>query len=148
MEIVEEVERRRQTIKLDHPDSAYSELRSLLNDKMSFDHVHEEKYFNDVEEGKIRAKIETEEGFDKFTEEELEVHITIDPDDREMDLQIKSKLVTHYPENYSYQSTVWYYAYRSLFDKFLYGSNRSGYEHSVEEKMEKLMTRIRETMEA
>jgi hypothetical protein len=56
--------------------------------------------------------------------------------------------VTHYPENYSYQSTVWYYAYRSLFDKFLYGSNRSGYEHSVEEKMEKLMTRIRETMEA
>jgi len=148
MEIVEEVERRRQTIVVEDADSAYSELKSLLDDRMSFDHIHEEKYYNDVEEGLIRARIKTEEGFDKFTVEELEIHVTINPEENEMDLQVKSKLLTHYPEKYSYQTTVWYYAYRSLFDKFLYGSVREGYEHAVEDKMETLMERVRETLEA
>ena len=148
MEIVEEVERRRQTIVVEDAESAYSELKSLLDDRMSFGHVHEDKYFNDVEEGLIRARIETEEGFDKFTHEALEIHVTINPEENEMDLQVKSKLLTHYPENYSYQATVWYYAYRSLFDKFLYGSVREGYEHAVEDKMETLMDRVRETLEA
>lgn len=148
MEIVEEVERRRQTIVVEDADSAYSELKSLLDGRMSFDHIHEEKYYNDVEEGLIRARIRTEEGFDKFTVEELEIHVTINPEENEMDLQVKSKLLTHYPEKYSYQTTVWYYAYRSLFDKFLYGSVREGYEHAVEDKMETLMERVRETLEA
>ena len=148
MEIVEEVERRRQTIVVEDDDSAYSELKSLLDDRMSFGHVHEEKYFNDVEEGLIRARIKTVEGFDKFTHEELEIHVTINPEENEMDLQVKSKLLTHYPEKFSYQRTVWYYAYRSLFDKFLYGSVREGYEGAVEDKMENLMDRVRETLEA
>lgn len=148
MEIVEEVERRRQTIVVEDADSAYSELKSLLDDRMSFDHIHEEKYYNDVEEGLIRARIKTEEGFDKFTHEGLEIHVTINPEENEMDIQVKSKLLTHYPENYSYQTTVWYYAYRSLFDKFLYGSVREGYEGAVEDKMETLMKRVRETLEA
>ena len=148
MEIVEEVERRRQTIVVEDADSAYSELKSLLDGRMSFDHIHEEKYYNDVEEGLIRARIKTEEGFDKFTHEELEIHITINPEENEMDIQVKSKLLTHYPEKYSYQTTVWYYAYRSLFDKFLYGSVREGYEGAVEDKMETLMKRVRETLEA
>ncbi len=147
MNIVEEVERRRQTVVVEDPDSAYSELRGLLDSKMSFDHVVEEKYFNDVDEGKIRARITTEEGFDKFTAEELEIHVTITPEKNELDLQVKAKLITNYPEKFSYQKTIWYYAYRSLFDKFLYGGVRHGYEHAVEGKMETLMERIRETME-
>ena len=148
MEIVEEVERRRQTIVVEDADSAYSELKSLLDGRMSFDHIHEEKYYNDVEEGLIRARIKTEEGFDKFTVEELEIHVTINPEENEMDLQVKSKLLTNYPEKFSYQTTVWYYAYRSLFDKFLYGSVREGYEGAIEDKMETLMKRVRETLEA
>jgi len=44
MDIIEEAGRRRQTIVLDSPDVAYSELRDLLESRMSFDHVHEEKY--------------------------------------------------------------------------------------------------------
>ena len=148
MNIVEEVERRRQTIVVEDVDSAYSELRDLLDSKMSFDHVTEEKYFNDVEEGKIRARIKTVERFDKFTVEELEIHVTITPEKNELDLQIKAKLITDYPEKFSYQKTIWYYAYRSLFDKFLYGGVRHGYEGAVEDKLETLMERIRETMEA
>jgi hypothetical protein len=65
-----------------------------------------------------------------------------------MELQVKAMLVTEYPEKFSYQSTVWYYAYRSLYDKFLYGSVREGYEHAVEDKLENLMQRVRGTLEA
>lgn len=148
MDIIEEAGRRRQTIVLDSPDVAYSELRDLLESRMSFDHVHEEKYYNDVEEGKIKARLKTADGFDKFTSEKLEIHLTIDPEKDEMELQVKAMLVTEYPEKFSYQSTVWYYAYRSLYDKFLYGSVREGYEHAVEDKLENLMQRVRETLEA
>jgi len=148
MDIVEEAGRRRMTLKLENPGSAYSEMRDLLETRMSFDHVHEEKYFNDVEEGKVRARLETSDGFDRFTNEKLKIFLTIDPEKGEMDFQVKSMLVTTYPEKFSYHSTVWYYAYRSLYDKFLYGSVREGYEHAVEDKLENLMQRVRETLEA
>ena len=147
MEIIEEVGRRRQTLNLKNPESAYSELRDLLESRMSFDHVHEDKYYNDVEEGKVRARLTTVEGFDRFTVEELEIFLTIDPEKGEMDLQVKAKMITEYPENYSFQTTVWYYAYRSLYDKFLYGGVREGYEHAVEDKLETFMERVRETLE-
>ncbi len=148
MEIVEEVERRRQNIVVENADSAYPELMSLLEDKMSFGHVQEEKYFKNVEEGTIRAKIKTEDHFDHLTAEEFGIHVIISSETGEMDLQVKAKLLTHYPENYAYHKTVWYYAYRSLYDKFLYGSVREGYEPAVEEKLETLMDNIREMLEA
>jgi len=148
MEITEEVARRRQTIKLEDPEKAYSELRDLLEEKMSFSNVHEDKYYNDVEEGKIRAHISTKSGYDKFTGEKMDLYVTIDPEKGEMDLQVKAILVTDYPEKYPHQGTIWYYGYRSIFDKFLYGSVREGYKPAVEEKLETLMTRLRETLEA
>jgi len=51
MDIVEEVARRRQTIKLKDPESAYPEIKDLLERRMGFDDVKEEKYFHDVDTG-------------------------------------------------------------------------------------------------
>ncbi len=147
MEIEEEVARKRQTIKVEDPQQAYPEIRDLLINRMSFDHVSEEKYFNDVEEGKIRTKIETAEGYDKYTEEIVELFVVIDKKERELDVQIKSLLVTEYPMNLSYQKTLWYYAYRSLFDKFLYGGVRHAYEPDVENKTDEILQRIRDAVE-
>jgi len=148
MDVIEDVDRRRLTLKVEDPERAYDELRDLLQQRMSFSHVHEDKYFNDVEEGIIRARLKTVEGFDKFTVEELEIYLKIDKSEKEMDIQIKAKLATHYPEKYRHHTTIWYYAYRGLYDKFLYGSVRHGYEHAVEEKVETLITRVRDTLEA
>lgn len=148
MEITEEVARRRQTIKLKDPGNAYSELRDLLEEKMSFSGVHEDKYINDVDEGKVQAHISTESSYDKFTGEKIDIYVTIDAEKGEMDFHAKAKLVTEYPEKYPHHETVWYYGYRSLFDKFLYGSVREGYKPAVDEKLETLMTRLRETLEA
>lgn len=147
MEIEEEITRRRQTLELEDPEQAYAELRDLLSTRMAFDHVAEEKYFNDVDEGIIRARIETEEAFDRYSKEELEIYLKIDKNKGEMDLQIKGIIITAYPENFGYQKSLWYYAYRSLFDKFLYGEVRHGYIPAVEEKTDQVMERTRDLLE-
>jgi hypothetical protein len=147
MEIEEEITRRRQTLELEDPEQAYAELRDLLSTRMAFDHVSEEKYFNDVDEGIIRARIETIEEFDRYSVEQLELYLKIDKNKGEMDLQIKGIIVTEYPEDYSYQTSLWYYAYRSLFDKFLYGEVRHGYIPAVEEKTDQVMERTRDLLE-
>lgn len=147
MNITEEAVRKRQTLVVDDPETAYPEIRDLLERRMSFDSVEEEKYYNDIEEGNIRSKIVTAEWFDDYTKEQLEIFLVISKHSREVDIQIKGKLVTNYPDDYGYQQTVWYYAYRSLFDKFLYGEVRHEWEHAVEEKVEELLHRVRENVE-
>ena len=147
MDIVEEVARRRQTIKIDDPESAYSEIRDLLERRMSFDEVSEDKYFHDVNEGTVRSQITTMEGYDMHTKEEIEIFLVISPNSKEMDVQAKAKLITHY-DTEGWRGSLWYYAYRALFDKFLYGETRHGFEHAVEEKIDELMERIRQNLEA
>lgn len=147
MDIVEEVARRRQTIELDDPEQAYPEIRDLLERRMSFDEVKEEKYFHDVDSGTVRSKIITVEGFDQHSREELEIFLVINPKSRELDLQVKGKIITEY-ETEGWKGSLWYYAYRALYDKFLYGSARHGFEELVEEKMDELMERVRQNVEA
>jgi hypothetical protein len=147
MEIVEEVGRRRQEIQLTDAKRAYGELRDLLNRRIGADEVREEKYFNDVDEGKIRSKVVAEEQMDKYTDAVHEIYIDIDRREQKANVQIKGKLVTEYPTEKKYQQTLWYYAYRALFDKFLYGENRAGHEESVEERTDNILERLRENLE-
>lgn len=147
MEIVEEAVRRRQTIALDNPQQAYPEIKDLLERRMAFDHVQEEKYFHDVDEGTVRSKIITVEAFDRYTHEELEIYLVINKQARELDIQVKGKIITEY-DTEGYKDSLWYYAYRALYDKFLYGEVRHGFEHAVEDKVEELLTRVRQNVEA
>lgn len=147
MDITEEVARRRQEIRLQDSSRAYAELKDLLTNRISNDEVYEEKYFNDVDEGKIRSKVVAEEGMDKFTTAVHEIYVDINRSEGKANIQIKAKLVTEYPTEKSYQQSLWYYAYRALFDKFLYGENRAGHEEGVEEKTDKILERLREVLE-
>lgn len=146
MDITEEVVRRRQTLAVENPGDVYPEIRDLLERRMSFEHVQEENYYHDIDEGTIRSKIVTSEGYDMYTVEKIEIFLVINPGSRELDLQVKAKLVTHYDFE-GWKDTLWYYAYRALYDKFLYGEVRHGFEEPVEEKVEELLTRIRQNVE-
>lgn len=147
MEIIEEVGRRRQDIRLEDTERAYAEIRDLLTSRISQDEVHEEKYFNDVDSGKIRSKVILEEQMDKFTFEVHEIYIDINKEEKKANIQLKSKLRTEYPTEKKYQQSLWYYAYRALFDKFLYGETRGGYEEDVVEKRDMIVERLRENLE-
>lgn len=147
MDVVEEAVRRRQTLLLDDPQSAYPEIKDLLERRMSFDHVSEEKYYHDIDEGTIRSKINAVEWFDEETKMDIDIFLVVRQEDRELDLQVKGKLVTHY-ETEGWKGSLWYYAYRALYDKFLYGTVRHEWEHAVEHKVEDLLTRVRQNVEA
>lgn len=147
MHITEEVARRRLTLKIDDPEQIYSSLKMLLEDRMKFSSVNEEKYYNDVDGRDIRAKISTVFGMDHLTHENMEIFLHIDREASEMDIQLKAKLITAYPDD-GWKESLLYYAYRSLYDKFLYGETREGYEHAVEERIDLLMEYIKDDMEA
>lgn len=132
---------------LDDPESVYPEIRDLLERRMSFDKVREEKYFHDVEDGTVRSKIVTVEYYDQHSREEIEIYLYISKRSRELDLQIKAKLITHY-ELEGWKSSLWYYAYRSLYEKFLYGKVRHEYVHAIEQKADQLLQRIKDNVEA
>lgn len=131
---------------IENPQEVYAELRDLLERRMSFDEVREEKYFHDVGEDRIRSRLTTEEWMDNVTREELEIYLYISKRDRELDIQVKGKLVTHYDLE-GWKNSLWYYGYRALYDKFLYGHVRHGYEHAVEEKVDELLERVRQNIE-
>ncbi len=147
MKIVEEAVRRRDTIHVENPEQAYPEIRDLLERRMSFDSVQEEKYFHDVDEGTIRSRIVANEGFDHHTSEQLEIFLVISENSNELDIQVKGKITTEY-ETEGWRQSLWYYAYRALYDKFLYGGARHGFEEYTEEKVDELLTRIRQNVEA
>lgn len=147
MQIPEGVTRRKQTFAIDNPQEVYSEIRDLLERRMGFDEVTETKYFNDVDEGVIRSKIETTEFYDHKTKEELEINLYINQKDRELDVEVKGKLITFYPTDGGIKDSLWYYAYTAIYEKFLYGQVRAEYEPAVKEKVETLFSRIRDNVE-
>lgn len=148
MQIPEGVTRRRQTFAIENPQEAYSEIRDLLERRMSFDEVTEKKYFNDVDEGVIRSKIKTVEGYDHKTIEELEINLYINSKDNELDIEVKGKLITNYPTDGGIRDSLWYYAMSAIYEKFLYGQVRAEYEPAVKEKVETLFSRVRDSVEA
>ena len=147
MDIVEEVARRRATIALDDPHRAYPEIRDLLERRMGFDDVIEEKYYNDIDEGIIRTRIKTVEGYDARSIEQMDIYIFISKPQRELDIQIKAKLVTTYEVEAKWKRSLWYYAYLSLYDKFLYGKVRHGHVEGVRAKADTLLERVRSNIE-
>lgn len=147
MDIVEEVTRRRTTIGLEDPHSAYPEIRDLLERRMSFDDVVEDQYYNDIDEGIIRTRITTTEYYDAHSREELEIYIFISKPQNELDIQIKAKIITTYEVEAKWKRSLWYYAYLSLYDKLLYGKVRHEHVGAVEAKADQLLERVRKNLE-
>lgn len=147
MKVTEEAARRRDTLKAENPEKAYSEIKDLLERRMSFDKVEESKYFHDVETGEIRSEIEALEFFDNKTRIKLEINLSISPETNQVEFMVKSNLVTAYPAK-GYKDSLWYYAALAIRDKFIYGGVREGYEEAAEHKIENLMDRVRQTMGA
>ena len=149
MEIDEEIERRRVNIKIDKdPRDTYDEFKHMLENKHLFEGVEETEYYSNQQENTLRAKLIAEEHIDNFTEEKIHIHIKTTEQTDEAQVQIKGSLVTEYPQTWRYQKTLWYYAYRSLYDKFLYGNVRAGYEPVIDDKIEKVIKTLKEEIEA
>lgn len=143
MRIVEDIATRKKEFHVDNPQEAYSELKALLEDKISFDHVSEEKYYNDVETGKIRTKIETEEVYDEHSVEELEIFVTIS--ESSLKIEIKAMLVAVYSGS-GWRDSIVYYGYRALFHRLIGMKNHEEYEEAIKDKVEKILRDVESLM--
>ena len=149
MEIDEEIERRRVNIDIEEdPRTAYDQFKHMLEHKKLFESIEETEYYINEQENVLRAKLIAEEHIDNFTEEKIHIHFKTTEHRSEAQVQIKGVLVTEYPQTWRYQKTLWYYAYRSLYDKFLYGNVRAGYEPVIDDKIEKIIKNLKEEIEA
>lgn len=146
LEIEEEIDRRRinHSTEMD-AETAYHQLKHLIEHKTGFEKVEETENYQDQTAELIRTKLIAEEEIDRFTDQKL--HINIKISSGEARIQIQGHMVTEYPESFRYQKTVWYYAFRSLYDKFLYGNVRAGYEPLIEDEIQNLIEEIQETLE-
>lgn len=144
IEIGEEVIATTREYRIDDTSEAYSEIRDLLNSKMSFGSVHEEKYYNDIDTGTIRSKIETEEVYDKYFVEEMEILLTIT--DESVKVELEAELVAKYTTD-GWRDNVIYYGYIALFHEFIGLKNSHDYEHAIEGKVEELFERLDNILE-
>lgn len=145
MDIEEEIERRRININTDKDiETAYHQAKETIEHKAGFETVEETNHFKDKPKKLIRTKLIAEEEIDKFTEEKITIHLKIK--ENQVNIQIKGILVTEYPEKFNFQATLWYYMYRSLYDKFLYGNVRSGYKPVIEDKIDTTIQNLQKTL--
>jgi len=142
MEITEEVGRRQKTIKIEDTTSIYSRFKQFLQTQMQYEKVIENEYRENVEKENIVAEIETKKQIHKFTSEIIKIKLEIDSEESELTIKIKSFVETSYPEDHIHQKTIWYYMYRSVYDKFLYGSVRQRYTSDIEDNLENLVEEI------
>ena len=125
--------------RVDDSSQAYNEIRDLLNSKMSFGTVHEEKYYNDVDTGTIRSVIETVEVYDNYFAEEMEILLTIT--DNKVKVELEAELVAKYPTG-GWRDNIVYYGYIALFHEFIGLKNAHDYEHAIEGKVEEFFERL------
>ena len=139
MKYVEEVVHRTREFETSDTSNVYSEIRSLLDDKIAFGSVDEVKYINDVDDGVIRAKIETMDQYDKYFFEEIEIYITIK--ENRFKIEIKGDLTARYPTP-GWKGNMFYYAYIALLHRFIGLKNEHKYETWVEGKVDQIMRNI------
>ena len=139
MKIVDDLFVREREYHVEYPEDAYSELRNLLENKISFDVITEDKYFNDVDRGVIRARIETLEVYDNHSQEELEIFVTIK--NNTLKIELKAMLVGTYDDS-GWRNNIAYYGFAALFHRYLGIKNHSAYEEAIEGKVDKIFRNI------
>ncbi len=147
MYIEEEAGRKTTTIDVSDWELAYSEVKDLLEKRFMFDRVEEEKFRHHVERGLIISKINCYNEMDDFTVLEITLVLNITTDNPEgssasVTIDSKGEVVTKY-SNSSGTRSVWYYAFRSVYDKLVYGWARGKWKEDARELLKEVHSELR-----
>lgn len=153
MYVEEEVGRKTSTVEVVDWEQAYREIKNLLENRFFFHRVEEEKFRHHVERGLVITKINCFREVDDYTTLEITMVLTINqegPEDKSASVTIDSKgeVVTRYPEENWFTRTVWYYALRSIWDKFIYGWARGKWKDEAEQLLIDVHSEIRGFLES
>lgn len=151
MYIEEEVGRKTSSIEVEDWERAYKEIKTILENRFLFDRVEEEKFRHHVERGLIISKVSCYMEMDDFTNIEVTLMLNIHQDDEGLGAVItvdsKGEIVTKYPDKNGNQRSVWYYAFRSIWDKFVYGGARQKWKDDAFQVMSDVHYELRGFLE-
>ncbi len=147
MYIEEEVGRKTTTVNVSDWENAYKEVKHLLESRFKFDRVEEEKFRHHVERGLIISKINCYIEVDDFSYKEVTLVLNITKDEAEgksatVTVDSKGEVVTNY-SNENGKRSVWYYAFRSIYDKFIYGQARGKWKEDTAELVREVHSELR-----
>ncbi len=147
MYIEEEAGRKTTTVDVSDWEVAYREVKDLLENRFVFDRVEEEKFRHHVERGLIISKINCYNEMDDFTVVEITIVLNITKDDPKglsasVTVDSKGEVVTKY-SNSSGTRSVWYYAFRSVYDKLVYGWARGKWKDDARELLNEIHSELR-----
>ena len=125
-------------------DTVYIEIGDIL-ERVTDGTVEEEKYYNDVDENKIRSKIIATEWYDNRYREEIQIYLTLTK--KQVKLELKAQLIVTYDTS-GWRNSLWYYGYLSLFHKYMSLKNISQYEEWVEAKVDRIDGRLKDHLES
>lgn len=148
MYIEEDVGRRESTIQVDNWKDAYYEFKDILEKRFQFMRVEEVEFEHHKDHGTVFSIINAHRHLDDFTRILLDLRFNIkigsDSENAEILLDSKALVITEYPEETSFQESLLYYAFRSMWDKLVYGWNRRRWKEQADE----LLVRVHEQLRA
>lgn len=122
-----------------NPHNIYSEIMNILVDRINIskNDINEEKYEHSKKEvEKVHTEIEATKPMDKFTSIvlEIEINMTLKPIHKEeieyvgdLSIQIAGFVRTDYPQDTALQKSILWNAFRSFYEKALYGDIKGDY---------------------
>ena len=125
-------------------NTVYIEIGDIL-ERVTDGTVEEEKYYNDVDENRIRSKIIATEWYDNRYREEIQIYLTLT--EKQVKLELKAQLIVTYDTS-GWRNSLWYYGYLSLFHKFMSVKNEPQYEEWVEAKVDRIDGRLKDHLES
>jgi len=125
-------------------DTVYIEIGDIL-ERVTAGTVEEEKYYNDVDENRIRSKIIATEWYDNRYREKIQIYLTLT--EKQVKLELKAQLIVTYDTS-GWRNSLWYYGYLSLFHKYMSLKNISQYEEWVEAKVDRIDGRLKDHLES
>ena len=125
-------------------DTVYIEIGDIL-ERVTDGTVEEEKYYNDVDENRIRSKIIATEWYDNRYREKIQIYLTLT--EKQVKIELKAQLIVTYDTS-GWRNSLWYYGYLSLFHKYMSLKNISQYEEWVEAKVDRIDGRFKDHLES
>ena len=125
-------------------DTVYIEIGDIL-ERVTDGTVEEEKYYNDVDENRIRSNIIATEWYDNRYREKIQIYLTLT--EKQVKLELKAQLIVTYDTS-GWRNSLWYYGYLSLFHKYMSLKNISQYEEWVEAKVDRIDGRLKDHLES
>lgn len=137
-----------------NPHKVYAEIEDIIEYRIGIEDINEEKYEHKKggKEEEVHVEIEAVKPLDKFTKIVISVEIdtTLKPVHKEdieyignIEIEAEGKVRTEYPQETALQKSILWDAFRSFYEKTLYGDIKENYMKMCNKYMRTLRDEIK-----